>query len=113
VLTIHTAGAIDEIAAVARGLRPDLTIIARARDADHARKLYRLGVTDAVPETIEASLQLSEAVLLDLGVPAGLVIASVHERRDLFRQALQEAGGDPERVRKVLRAPRPSAASRV
>ncbi|MFN3856032.1 MAG: cation:proton antiporter [Phreatobacter sp.] len=113
VLTIHTAGAIDEIASLAKGLRPDLTIIARARDADHASQLYRLGVTDAVPETIEASLQLSEAVLLDLGVPAGLVIASVHERRDLFRQALQEAGGDPERVRKVLRSPRPAATSRA
>ena len=52
-------------------LRPDLTLVARARDADHASTLYELGVTDAVPETIEASLQLSEAVLVDLGVPMG------------------------------------------
>jgi monovalent cation:H+ antiporter-2, CPA2 family len=28
---------------------PDLTIIARARDADHAAELYRAGATDAVP----------------------------------------------------------------
>mgnify|MGYP000612008305 CR=1 FL=1 len=27
---------------------------------------------DAVPETIEASLQLSEALLVDIGVPMGL-----------------------------------------
>ena len=46
-------------------LRPDVTLVARARDADHARTLYGLGVTDAVPETAEASLQLSEAVLVD------------------------------------------------
>ena len=32
---------------------PDLPIIARARDTDHAAELYRAGVTDAVPETLE------------------------------------------------------------
>ena len=32
--------------------------VSRARDAEHARHLYGIGVTDAVPETIEASLQL-------------------------------------------------------
>jgi CPA2 family monovalent cation:H+ antiporter-2 len=42
-----------------------------------------------VPETIEASLQLSEAVLVDLGVPMGLVIASIHERRDEYRKTLK------------------------
>ena len=62
-----------------RKLRPDVTLVARARDADHAHKLYDLGVTDAVPETVEASLQLAEATLVDLGVPMGFVIASIHE----------------------------------
>jgi CPA2 family monovalent cation:H+ antiporter-2 len=104
VLTLHTAGALDEIAVLAKTLNPDLTIIARARDADHAKKLYKLGVTDAVPETIEASLQLSEAVLFDLGVPAGVVIASVHERRDVFRKELQEAGVDHDRVHHAVRS---------
>ena len=52
-------------------------------------KLYELQVTDAVPETIEASLQLSEAVLLDIGIPMGLVIASIREKRDEFRRILQ------------------------
>ena len=41
-----------------------------------------------MPETIEASLQLSEAVLVDIGIPMGLVIASIHERRDEFRKEL-------------------------
>ncbi len=112
VLTLHTEGAIDEIAQIARALNPGLTIIARARDADHAKKLYRLGVTDAVPETIEASLQLSEAVLFDLGVPAGKVIASVHERRDVFRKELQEAGVDETRVRNAVRSSHPESGAR-
>ena len=41
-----------------------------------------------MPETIEASLQLSEAVLVDIGVPMGLVIASIHDKRDEIRKSL-------------------------
>ena len=89
-----------------RRLRRDVTLVARARDADHARALYELGVTDAVPETIEASLQLSEAVLVDIGVPMGLVIASIHEKRDEYR-AILAAAGAPERPR-AARKPRRS-----
>jgi CPA2 family monovalent cation:H+ antiporter-2 len=50
-------------------------------------------VSDAVPETIEASLQLSEAVLVDMGIPMGKVIASIHEKRDEFRKILQPIAG--------------------
>jgi CPA2 family monovalent cation:H+ antiporter-2 len=46
-----------------------------------------------VPETIEASLQLSEAALVGLGVPTGPVIASIHEKRDEYRVVLQAAAG--------------------
>ncbi|WP_298196188.1 cation:proton antiporter [Novosphingobium sp.] len=71
---------------------PDLPIIARARDAGNAGQLYRAGATHAVPETLESSLQLSEAVLVDLGVPMGFVIASIHEKRDEFRGQIMEEG---------------------
>ena len=81
VVTMSDHGASDRLVAVARVLRPDLLIVVRARDARHAAHLYHIGATDAVPETIEASLQLSEAVLVDLGVPMGPVIATIHEKR--------------------------------
>jgi CPA2 family monovalent cation:H+ antiporter-2 len=70
---------------------PDLPIIARARDADHAAELYKAGATDAVPETLESSLQLSEAVLVDLGMAVGPVIASIHEKRDEMRKSIKAA----------------------
>lgn len=70
---------------------PDLTIVARARDTAHAAELYRAGATDAVPETLESSLQLSEAVLVDLGVAMGPVIASIHEKRDELRGEIKDA----------------------
>jgi CPA2 family monovalent cation:H+ antiporter-2 len=88
VVTMDDPEGAETIVEVARELRSDLTIVARARDARHAKRLYELGATDAVPETVEASLQLSEAVLVEIGVPMGLVIASVHERRDGFRAEL-------------------------
>jgi CPA2 family monovalent cation:H+ antiporter-2 len=91
VITIHTKELIDEVVEHVRAIRPDILIVSRARDADHARHLYQLGVADAVPETVEASLQLSEAALVGLGVATGLVIASIHEKRDGIRHALQEA----------------------
>jgi monovalent cation:H+ antiporter-2, CPA2 family len=91
IITIHTHHLIDDIVEHVRAMRPDVLIVSRARDADHARHLYRLGATDAVPEAIEASLQLSEAALVGLGLPTGPVIASIHEKRDEIRRGLQQA----------------------
>lgn len=91
VVTVASSAMIDEIVRQVRALRTDVIIVSRARDAAHARHLYSIGVTDAVPETIEASLQLSEATLIGLGQATGLVIASVHEKRDEFRRELQQA----------------------
>jgi CPA2 family monovalent cation:H+ antiporter-2 len=95
--------AAEEIIRNVRADHPHLTIVARARDALHATLLYKLGVTDAVPETIEASLQLSEAVLIGIGIPAGLVIASVHEKRDEFRKMLQPIGTEPAQPRRAIK----------
>jgi len=91
IITIHTQSAIDQIVDHARSIRPDILIVSRARDADHARHLYAIGATDAVPETIEASLQLSEAALVGLGIATGAAIASIHEKRDEFRHELMKA----------------------
>ncbi|MCK1734402.1 cation:proton antiporter [Bradyrhizobium sp. 138] len=91
IITIQSRPAIDAVVERIRAVRPDVLIVSRARDADHARHLYAIGATDAVPETIEASLQLSEAALVGLGVAVGHAIASVHEKRDEFRLMLQQA----------------------
>ncbi|WP_374331492.1 NAD-binding protein, partial [Aestuariivirga sp.] len=87
-VTMDNQMRVDEVVRVARTLRADVKIIARARDERHAQRLYTAGVTEAVPETIESSLQLGEALLVETGVPMGLAIASVHERRDGFRKLL-------------------------
>jgi len=102
IVTINEPEGIDAIVAQVRALRKDVLIVSRARDADHARHLYGIGVTDAVPETIEASLLVSEAALIGLGVPMGLVVATIHEKREEFRHELQQAaGGTPSASKQV------------
>ena len=103
ILTMDNPVLVNRLAKRLRTSFPDLPIVARARDTAHAAELYKAGVTDAVPETLEASLQLSEAALVDLGVAMGPVIASIHEKRDEFRHMLQA----PERERHAVRTPRP------
>ncbi len=88
-----------------RELYPDLAIVTRARDAADAAALYRAGANDAVPEALEGSLQMAEALLVDIGVAVGPVIASIHEHRADVRQAIQDRGelvGEP-RVRRARR----------
>ncbi len=87
-VTMDNAVRVDDVTRTARASRADLKIIARARDERHAMRLYVAGATEAVPETIESSLQLGEAILVEAGLPMGLAIASVHERRDGFRKML-------------------------
>ncbi len=89
VVTVTGREAADHLVAAARKERADLLVVARARDAEHAAQLYAVGATDAVPETIEASLQLAEAVLVDVGVPMGPVIASIHEKRAEFQKQMR------------------------
>lgn len=74
-----------------RGWVPDLPIIVRARDTDHAAQLYKAGASDAVPETLESSLQLAETALVDLGVAMGPVIASIHQARENLREGIKDA----------------------
>ena len=101
VVTMDAPSAVEKVVTLAHAARPELTIVARARDAVHATHLYELGVTDAIPETIEASLQLAEAVLVDIGVPMGFVIASIHEKRDEYRKFLQPHGDRRKETRGI------------
>ena len=101
VVTMDNAEAAEAVVAAARQARPQMVIVARARDARQAGRLYELGATEAVPETVEASLQLSEALLVDIGVPMGLVIASVHEKRDEIRKSLNRPEALGARVRRA------------
>ncbi|MBV7260367.1 cation:proton antiporter domain-containing protein [Erythrobacter crassostreae] len=97
VLTMDEPVLAQRLVSRLRAQHPDLLIVARARDTDHAAQLYRAGASHAVPENLESSLQLSEAVLVDIGVAMGPVIASIHEKRDEYRERLERDGGLSEK----------------
>jgi CPA2 family monovalent cation:H+ antiporter-2 len=115
ILTMDNPVLVARLAKRLRQAFPELPIIARARDTTHAAKLYKAGVTDAIPEALEASLQLSEAALVDLGVAMGPVIASIHEKRDELRAMIQqeaELEEEPSLGRRRLRDSQPAAGSK-
>lgn len=97
VLTMDEPVLAQRLVTKLRSVYPDLLIVARARDTDHAAALYRAGASHAVPENLESSLQLSEAVLVDIGVAMGPVIASIHEKRDEYRERIEIEGGLTEK----------------
>ena len=106
ILTMDNPVLVARLAKRLRQAFPVIPIVARARDTSHAARLYKAGVTDAVPETLEASLQLAEAALVDLGVAMGPVIASIHEKRDQLRAKIKseaEMEEEPRLGRRRLR----------
>lgn len=112
ILTMDNPVLVAQLAKRLRRAFPDLPIVARARDTAHAARLYRAGVTDAVPETLEASLQLAEATLVDLGVAMGPVIASIHEKRDELRALIKSEADMAEAPRRLGRRTLRDAAQR-
>lgn len=77
-----------------RGIRrefPQARLFVRSRDERHARVLKQAGASVVVPETLEASLQLSAFVLEAMGLDEGLVDRIVDDERDLFAAALLQA----------------------
>lgn len=113
ILTMDNPVLVNRLARQLRQSFPALPIVARARDTAHAAELYKAGVTDAVPETLEASLQLSEAALVDLGVAMGPVIASIHEKRDELRARIKADAELDEAPRLGGRRLRDAAASSI
>jgi len=76
-----------------RGIRrdfPHIRLFARSRDEKHARALRLAGASVVVPETLEASLQLSSFVLEELGLDARVVSSVVERERAMFAAGLLE-----------------------
>lgn len=62
-ITMNDAKSALKTLDIAKHQWPDLTVIVRARDTSHSENLIASGASRIVPETLEASLQLSNYVL--------------------------------------------------
>ncbi len=102
---LHSAGLMDasllvvaiddvertlEIVKHARRERPDLHIIARARNRQHVYELYKAGATDIVRETFDSAVRASRYALESFGVhpheAEKLVTVFVDHDRDAIRR---------------------------
>ncbi|SDC76795.1 Kef-type potassium/proton antiporter, CPA2 family [Massilia sp. PDC64] len=91
VLTMdHPASAMQAVRGIRREF-PHVRLYARSRDEKHARALKRAGANVVVPETLEASLQLSAFVLEGMGLDERIVDDIVDRERDAFSAALDDA----------------------
>ena len=81
-ITVNSAGAAERVTRAILKMRPDAMVLARARDADHAKRLTGLGVSAAIPETVEASLLLGSRVLSAVGLPEEAIIRRVELARE-------------------------------
>lgn len=82
VITLDDAKAVERVIKEVRAAWPNIPIYARARDAEQARRLHDVGAAMAIPENVEATLQLGEALLNGLGVPDEAARRIIDERRD-------------------------------
>jgi hypothetical protein len=89
----HHLAALDHFVEEVHRNWPQVPIYARARDVLHATRLIARGATQVVPETIEASLQLSELVLIGAGVPDDAARHLIEVRRQAEQAALDESSG--------------------
>jgi CPA2 family monovalent cation:H+ antiporter-2 len=79
-----------QIVRYARRQRPDLHIIARARDREHVYELYRAGADDIVREHFDSSLRMGRYVLENMGLSE----YEAHELQALFYKLDREAVRD-------------------
>lgn len=96
VLTMdHAASALHAVRGIRREF-PDVPLYARSRDEKHARLLTQAGATIVVPETLEASLQLSASVLEATGMSNEEVDRLIDIERDLILAAMAGSIGKSE-----------------
>jgi CPA2 family monovalent cation:H+ antiporter-2 len=91
VVTMDDPVAAEHVVAAVRAERSDLPLIVRARDAAHAERLFRLGATDVVPETVEASLDLASTTLKTLGGAHADVDGAIAAKRAALMAPLRAA----------------------
>jgi CPA2 family monovalent cation:H+ antiporter-2 len=69
---------------------PHVPIYARARDIPHARQLRASGAKTAIPETVEASLELCEQLLAGIGFPTDAARTIIDDRRTWHSEIIKK-----------------------
>ena len=90
VVAIEDKNAANQLVAYARKLRPDLHIIARARDRVHVYELYNAGANDIVRELFDSSLRAGRYALENLGLTEYEAAEAENTFYHMDREAVRE-----------------------
>jgi monovalent cation:proton antiporter-2 (CPA2) family protein len=89
VIAVDDADASVRIAELARRHFPNLRILARARNRQHAFRLIETGVTEIWRETLASSLELAQSLLVALGTSNETAAAQVRQFREHDEETLR------------------------
>jgi CPA2 family monovalent cation:H+ antiporter-2 len=82
IVTLDDPDSAERMVRAARRRRPDVPILARAKDADHAHRLMQAGASHVIPDAIEAGLQMSARALEQYGYGTETVRDIIAAERD-------------------------------
>jgi monovalent cation:H+ antiporter-2, CPA2 family len=92
VITLDEPAAANRAVHVVRQVRPEIPILARARDLKECERLTAAGATSVVPELVEGSLQLGAVLLGTLGESADEVTEVLEQfRREAYSRLIEVA----------------------
>jgi len=89
IVTVDDPAMAETMVRAARKVRAELPVLARARDADHARQLIDGGASFVIPDAIEAGLQLAGRALAEFGYEG----ETIRDRLALEREEAYELAG--------------------
>ncbi|KAL2892246.1 K(+) efflux antiporter 2 chloroplastic [Bienertia sinuspersici] len=89
-ITLDTPGANYRTVWALSKYFPNVKTFVRAHDVDHGLNLEKAGATAVVPETLEPSLQLAAAVLVQAKMPTSEIASAINEFRSRHLSELSE-----------------------
>jgi monovalent cation:proton antiporter-2 (CPA2) family protein len=109
VLAIDDVEASVRAAGLARRHFPRLRVLARARNRQHAFRLFEAGVEHVWRETLGSSLELAESALVELGTDAETAAQQVRTFREHDEQTLRAQAAVKDDEQKLIASAQASA----
>jgi CPA2 family monovalent cation:H+ antiporter-2 len=95
VVTTDEAEAEEAMVGAIRQAWPEAVIHARAKNQAHAQHLREIGADTAVPEALEASLQMAAEVLAGMGLREAAILTRLAQQRRSELETMQVANASP------------------
>ena len=83
--------ATEQVLRAARHISPDVPVVARVHDSEHASSLLNQGATEVIPEVLESGLQLGHVMLEKIGLSTNAAREIIDVQREETMRALHKS----------------------